>query len=91
MSRVKMEITESTVLPLHFIDVYIPLDKEEWPEVVVESNNKRMHIFISSQGRPYIKIKGEPTYEKYFDKRIFGEYDFLYFWELCQKLEDTTK
>ena len=83
MRRPKIQVTESTVDPLHFIDIYIPIGgQEEDPrEVIVDHHEKYLHIFIPTEGKPTYKLRGEPTSNQHFYEILFGDLNWLDFWE----------
>ena len=82
MPRPKIQVTESTVGPLHFIDIYIPiLNKDDPREVIIDHHEKYLHVFIPTEGKPTYKRRGQPTSNQYFDEILFGNYAFVDFWE----------
>ncbi len=87
MAKSKIQVSESTVKPLHFIDIYVPVLGDEPPSVLVDHHEKYLHILIAVEGRPMYKVIGEPTFRQYFDEIMFGEYAFWDFWDLCDKEE----
>ena len=82
MPRPKIQVTESTVDPLHFIDIYIPILNEDDPrEVIIDHHEKYLHISIPTEGKPTYKRRGEPTSSQHLDEILFGEINWIMFWE----------
>lgn len=67
-----VEIMESDLKPLYFINVNIPRrNSDEGPDFHVFYSDTHLSIQIPVQGKPVVKVIGEPGFS--LDKQLFGE------------------
>lgn len=82
--KAKIQITESTVEKLYFVDIYLPLveDPEDNPHINVNHHKDYLHLSFHTTKNPSYVYRGEPTYYKSLDDKLFSDYDVMDFWEL---------
>lgn len=83
-NKAKIQITKSEVKGLYFVDIYLPLveDPEETPNISVDYHKNYLHVFFHTTKNPAYIYKGQPTFYKSLDDKLFSNYDVMDFWDL---------
>ena len=83
-NKAKIQVTVSEVPDLHFVDIYIPLVEtpDDSPHIMVDHHKDYLHISFSTTKNPSYMYRGQGTFYKSLDDKLFSDYDVMDFWDL---------